>query len=75
VSRFTREQRHWRGVRRGVYSFVGFLGFFLLRLLADHLDWWPLRLGATVGAAACIGYGFWLQADVFSAWFIKGKDG
>jgi len=46
-----------------------------MRLLAARVDSWPLALIATIGAAVSIGYGFWLQIDVFSAWFIKGKKG
>jgi hypothetical protein len=72
MGRLTREQRHWRAVRRILRAFLVGVFFVALAFAAEYFKWRWLGIVAIAGLTSSIGYAFWALADVFAVWFIKG---
>jgi hypothetical protein len=67
----TRDERHWRGVRRSARAILAGFGFIGVAFLGDYLDSRLLGIGGEVGVVACWCYTVWAFVDVFKAWFLK----
>jgi hypothetical protein len=67
----TREERHWRAVRRPTYALFGCGVAVGLAFLGDYLGWFALELLARFTFIASWGYGAWAFMDAFKAWFLR----
>jgi hypothetical protein len=69
----TVEERHWRGVRRSATAAGVGVACFVVGLLGDYLDWFPLTIAGRLGFIACWFWLMWAFLDVFRAWFLKNS--
>ena len=73
VSTLSREQQHWRGVRRSLWATLVAFAFGGLAFLGGYFDFRLLTWIAYIGIVGCFGYIFSMQVELFRVWFIRRK--
>jgi hypothetical protein len=69
----TREERHWKALRRALLgTLIGFSSAGLI-FLGNYLGWPLLRLAGFVGFVASFCWLIVIHAELFQIWFVRGK--